>query len=110
MLALRYYPKHKESRADYTLFSEICEAYEVLNDPTLKACYDRYGMHYLKNNLFKDIPGGYAFNNNPEKIYHDFFNSKDRVSALTSKYSMINQLKSSFIILIVRFEIRQFFV
>jgi DnaJ-class molecular chaperone len=42
-----------------------------------KAYYDRYGLDKLKNNLYEDGPitGGYKFDNDPERVYNEFFNS-----------------------------------
>ena len=84
MLALRFYPLRQQSDADHVNFSQVCEAYDVLSDPTKKAYYDRYGMYYLKNELFPDVKGGYAYHNDSESIYKTFFESADRVTALTS--------------------------
>ena len=80
VLALMFHPdKNKDNgqlaMASYS-FSEICEAYEVLSNPELKAIYDRYGEDLLKNGVpdkklgFK---GGYTFLGNTHEIFERFF-------------------------------------
>lgn len=58
------------------MFSEICEAYEVLSTPELKEIYDQHGEEPLKNGVpAKKIgfKGGYQFQGNSLDIFERFF-------------------------------------
>ena len=55
ILALKNHPeKNKEGGGLATatfIFSEICEAYEVLSTPELKEAYDKYGEETMKTGI-----------------------------------------------------------
>ena len=55
-LALKHHPmkceRDQEAQA-YKVFVKLCEAYEVLSDPTMKRIYDKYGEYSLKNGVPK---------------------------------------------------------
>ena len=66
-------------------FNAICEAYDVLSNPTRKECYDKYGEQGLKNGIpemnedtktyDKKLTGGYCFKGNTFDIFENFFGS-----------------------------------
>lgn len=76
-LVLRWHPRFtkEDHKTSYHHFSEISEAYEVLNDPLKRAFYDKYGYLKLKEGLFSDgkLQGGYRFADNPDEIFEKFF-------------------------------------
>ena len=45
-------PREEEAQA-YKRFTKLCEAYEVLSDPTMKRVYDKYGEYSLKHGVPK---------------------------------------------------------
>jgi DnaJ-class molecular chaperone len=79
--------KNMAAKADTNFrFCQICEAFEVLSTDELRAVYDRYGEHILKNgspgnrniicltSIFIDQKHkGYSFNGDPMEIFESFF-------------------------------------
>lgn len=63
-----------------SIFSEVCEAYEVLSDPSLRELYDRYGEEMLKNGVphpGKLHKGGYHYSGNSYEIFERFFGTNN---------------------------------
>lgn len=58
-------------------FNKICEAYEVLSDPKLRAEYDQHGEVGLKNGTTRKktgkVVGSYCFRGNSIEIFQAFF-------------------------------------
>ena len=81
-LAHKYAPQKNNANAaaHADKFSQICEAYDVLNDNERKAIFDTYGEYGLKNGVTNHQGqkiGGYMFLNNSQEIYDAFFLSTD---------------------------------
>ena len=60
-------------------FSDLCQAYEILSDPTMKRVYDKYGEYSLMNGIEKgpDKFPGYIYHGDPYKVFTDFFGSNN---------------------------------
>ena len=67
-------PREQEAQA-YKKFVKISEAYEVLNDTTMKRIYDKYGDYSLKHGIPKgqDKFAGYVNQGAHFKIFEQFF-------------------------------------
>ncbi|CDW80823.1 dnaj homolog subfamily b member 13-like [Stylonychia lemnae] len=82
VLALTYHPEKNKSnmaQANY-IFTQVCEAYEVLSNPQLREVYDRYGEHLLKNGVPEaklGFKGGYKFSGNTLEIFEKFFGTSN---------------------------------
>jgi DnaJ-class molecular chaperone len=77
-LAITLHPaKNIAQSAQYNMiFSEICEAYEVLSNPALRDIYDKYGESFLKNGIPDgrgNYKGGYQFSGDMDKIFEAYF-------------------------------------
>ena len=77
-LALKHHPMkcaREQEAQEYKIFVKLCEAYEVLSDPTMKRIYDRYGEYSLKNGVPKgqDKFAGYINRGDHFKTFLDFF-------------------------------------
>lgn len=61
-------------------FRDICEAFDVLSHPDLRAIYDTYGEFGLKEGVTvkgERVGGGYFLKKAPEAIFDSIFNSTD---------------------------------
>lgn len=64
-------------------FDAICEAYEVLSDPELRATYDKHGEVGLKNGIpakksqQAKVQGSYVYSGNSIEIFKKFHGTKD---------------------------------
>ena len=67
-------PRDQEAQ-QYKKFVKICEAYEVLSDPTMKRIYDKYGEYSLKHGVPKgqDKFAGYVNTGQHFKVFLNFF-------------------------------------
>ena len=77
-LSLKFNPtKNPTNQAcNAVTFAAICEAWEVLSNPKMKAIFDQYGEYGLKNefkNEKGETIGGYIFLGNSEEIYDKYF-------------------------------------
>lgn len=72
---------NEAKRAQYNfIYAEICEAYEVLSDSTLRDIYDKYGENTLKNGVPDGrggYKGGYTFSGDLEGIFYAFFGTRN---------------------------------
>ena len=81
-LAIKYHPlrdKKNLSEKSY-IFSEICEAYDVLSDPNTKLIYDQYGEELLKEGVPTSngkLTGGYAFDGDYLEVFRNFFGTSN---------------------------------
>uniref|UniRef100_A0A7S3KQF2 J domain-containing protein n=1 Tax=Euplotes crassus TaxID=5936 RepID=A0A7S3KQF2_EUPCR len=81
-LAVKYHPlRETKSLEDKSyIFSEICEAYDVLSNPETKIIYDQYGEKLLKEGIPtpKDgLKGGYAFHGDYLEVFRSFFGTSN---------------------------------
>ena len=79
-MALSTHPDKNKEGGQFALatfaFSEICEAYEVLSTPELKAIFDKYGEDLMKTGVPDKKYGfkaGYHFQGNSYEIFEKFF-------------------------------------
>lgn len=87
-LALTMHPQKviKQNQAENNsaqynfIYSEICEAYEVLSNPNLREIYDKFGENTLKNG-FPDgkgnFKGGFNFSGDIDGIFMRFFGTRN---------------------------------
>jgi DnaJ-class molecular chaperone len=70
-LSLQHHPEKNPNRKQEAerLFTDICEAYEVLGNPKWRAIYDRLGEDGLKNGAGEQ----YSFSGNANAIFQKFF-------------------------------------
>lgn len=73
--------KERNNSAQYNfIYSEICEAYEVLSNQALRDIYDKYGENILKNG-FPDgkgnFKGGFNFSGDIASIFMNFFGTRN---------------------------------
>ena len=79
-LGLKHHPMRSatDMATNSYRFSEICEAFEILSNPTTKGIFDQYGEDILKEG-FPDgkgnLKGGYKFAGNATEIFERFFGS-----------------------------------
>jgi len=82
-LALKYHPIRSRENVDSNQreFNKVCEAYEVLSDPSFKIIFDKNGMDGLKNGTTKKkdgkFIGGYNFNGDSFAIFKKFFGTEN---------------------------------
>ena len=71
-MALKFHPDlNKDLGVDTRAsFARVSEAYEVLNDPRLRALYDDYGDDGLKQGA---NGAGYKYSDNADGIFKTFF-------------------------------------
>ena len=73
-LGLKHHPMRSatDMATNSYRFSEICEAFEILSNPTTKGIFDQYGEDILKEG-FPDgkgnLKGGYKFAGNATEIF-----------------------------------------
>ena len=68
-------PDSKLSLANH-MFSELCEAYEVLSDEKRRKIYDEFGERGLKSGVVKPKWAGYAFSGDCFAVFKEFFGSR----------------------------------
>ena len=90
-MALRYHPDKNKAPDAEEKFKEIAEAYEVLNDSSKRAAFDRYGEAGLSNggggvrrNSHSGRSGGHTFHSahsfqhiDPFEVFRSFFGGAD---------------------------------
>ncbi|XP_022914225.1 dnaJ homolog subfamily B member 13-like [Onthophagus taurus] len=74
-LALEFNPERLHHRSSRQVFTLICEAYDVLSNPLIRAVFDQYGEEGLKNGVPgpQDYIKPYHYHGDPMKTYKDFF-------------------------------------
>ena len=78
-LSVKYHPMMNKDAlaASHIEFNKVCEAYEVLSNPKLKAEFDQNGETGLKNGTTRKkngkVVGSYTFSGNALEIFQGFF-------------------------------------
>ena len=67
--AIKYHPDRNDSDEAPRLFAEYSEAFEILNDPKLRAAYDQFGHKGLEDLQWKPT--------DPATIFFNFFGSSN---------------------------------
>ncbi|KAK9814290.1 hypothetical protein WJX72_003517 [[Myrmecia] bisecta] len=99
-LALKYHPDNNTDEAARGSFASVCEAYDVLSEPTRKGFYDLYGESALKKGL-PDGQGGrkggdYSFDaaTAPQHMFAKFFGTSNPYEALNELAAQYESLSS----------------
>ncbi|XP_072302506.1 dnaJ homolog subfamily B member 13 [Eucyclogobius newberryi] len=85
-LALKLHPTSNREPGNYERFRQLGEAFHVLSDLGKKATYDKFGEDGLKCGIPTEFAKGgawslkYAYHNNPEKTFKEFFGSDNPFS------------------------------
>jgi len=96
--AISWHPERNEGKAKDVVeskFKGISEAYYVLSEPMLRAVFDQYGEKGLKNGVPNGTGGQippWAFTENPETLFADFFGSFSPFADFFNSESGINNL------------------
>ncbi|MCC6453413.1 MAG: molecular chaperone DnaJ [Caldilineaceae bacterium] len=77
-LAQKYHPDVNKTPEAESLFKEINEAYQVLNDDQKRAAYDRFGHDGLQGAGFNDFNGGFG---DLSSIFEEIFGGFGQTSA-----------------------------
>lgn len=75
-LALKYHPEKNEDPGAGEKSRDIAEAYDVLNDPSKRAIYDKFGEEGLKRGIPNEEGGfteGYTFHGDVDRVFQEFF-------------------------------------
>jgi len=93
-LSLKYHP-HKappDHREVYEYhFQKLCEAYEVLSDPSKKGIYDIYGIDGLTKGIVDsngNIKGAYKYLNNGHEIFEKFMGTANPFELIRDNENM----------------------
>uniref|UniRef100_A0A3B4A6R3 J domain-containing protein n=1 Tax=Periophthalmus magnuspinnatus TaxID=409849 RepID=A0A3B4A6R3_9GOBI len=87
-LARKFHPASNKEPGSYEKFRQLGEALDVLSDLRKKATYDKFGEDGLKGGIpiefSKDGAWStkYAYHDNPEKTFKEFFGSDNPFSAI----------------------------
>ena len=84
-LSLSWHPsKNPQNILDSIhVFHELAEAYEVLSNPQLRTCFDKFGEFGLKKGIQvsnEEFEGGYSYAGNAYEIFEKFFGTQDPFS------------------------------
>lgn len=81
-LAIKYHPLRDDqdlANKSY-MFTEICEAYDVLSNEETKKLFDQYGEEILKEGAPTakgSLRGGYAYHGNSLEVFRQFFGTSN---------------------------------
>lgn len=95
--AIHYNPERNNDENFKTMFTLICEAYEVLSDKFRKAIYDQYGEDGLKRGVM--TPLGYVppyeYDRDTKRTYQNFFGTDSPFADLLNAYPPPEKLQHS---------------
>jgi DnaJ-class molecular chaperone len=79
-------------------FNQVCEAFEVLSNPTLKEIYDKNGLKGLKQGIPNpECPGktvgSYCFTGDSLEIFQRFFGAQDPFGHIVDKEKLVDEVE-----------------